>query len=126
RRTTRDILEARKRAGQFRDAIRAVLTRPARALEPRILVRAKLIDASSEKNRTCTWSSAAAGSHSRDPGAHHVSLAVRPVFGAAALGGAELDRTPLYELGWHEGRRDRAEDGQGPKLPGLDDNILHF
>src|SRR5207248_6449279 len=81
RRTTRDVLEARERAGQFRDAIRRILTQPARTLDPRILVRAKLIDASSEENRTCTWSSASAGRHSRDPGGRPVSLAARPVFG---------------------------------------------
>lgn len=47
-----------------------------------------------------------------------------PVFGAAALGGAEGDRTILYELGWREGVRDRSRDGQGPKLPALDSQLV--
>ena len=53
-----------------------------------------------------------------------VEIAKAPAFGAAALGGGEGDRTILYELGWKEGMRNRAVDGQGPKLKGLDSRLL--
>ncbi len=45
--------------------------------------------------------------------------------GAAALGGAEGDRTILYELGWRERTvDDRAANGQGAKLPALKSKLL--
>lgn len=41
--------------------------------------------------------------------------AARARAGAAALGGAEDGRTPLFALGWSEGATDLPRDGQGPK-----------
>lgn len=41
--------------------------------------------------------------------------AARARAGAAALGGAEDGRTPLFALGWAEGATDLPRDGQGPK-----------
>jgi hypothetical protein len=46
------------------------------------------------------------------------------MFGAAALGGGEDDRTVLHALGWREGQREIPRDGQGPKLGGLDSKLL--
>ncbi len=57
-------------------------------------------------------------------GKRRSSLASAPVVGTAALGGAEDDRTILYDLGWKEGIRDRALNGQGPKLPALDSKLV--
>lgn len=51
-------------------------------------------------------------------------LAENPVVGAAALGGAEGDRTVLYELGFREGLLEIARDRQGGKLPALDSQLL--
>jgi neutral ceramidase len=53
-------------------------------------------------------------------------LASKPKFGAAAFGGAEGDRTVLYDLGFHEGMRAQPDNGQGPKLPALDSPIVRF
>ena len=35
-------------------------------------------------------------------------LAPAPAFGTATLGGAEDDRTQLYQLGWRDGVRDSS------------------
>jgi neutral ceramidase len=51
-------------------------------------------------------------------------LARKPRYGAPAFGGAEGDRTSLWDLGWREGVRDVAQNGQGPKLPALDSKLL--
>jgi len=55
---------------------------------------------------------------------HDARLAPAPKLGTAALGGAEDDRTILYGLGWRDGVRDKAFDGQGVKLPALDSRLL--
>jgi hypothetical protein len=47
-----------------------------------------------------------------------------PEYGVAGLGGGEGDRTILYDLGWREGVRGQADQGQGPKLPGLGSRII--
>jgi neutral ceramidase len=47
-----------------------------------------------------------------------------PTLGTAALGGAEDDRTLLYQLGWKEGVRDRRLREQGPKQPALDSQLV--
>jgi neutral ceramidase len=57
---------------------------------------------------------------------NRVALTKKPVVGAAALGGGEDDRSVLYALGWKDGARTRAHDGQGPKLPALDSELLPF
>lgn len=54
-----------------------------------------------------------------------VRLAEKPNGGVAALGGAEGDRTPFYDLGWRERvRRPVAQDDQGTKLPALKSPFL--
>jgi hypothetical protein len=47
-----------------------------------------------------------------------------PTLGTAALGGAEDDRTLLYQLGWKEGIRDRHLREQGSKQPALDSQLV--
>jgi hypothetical protein len=47
-----------------------------------------------------------------------------PVPGTALIGGGEGDRTVLFQLGWSARTKGTAEDGQGPKLPGLDSSII--
>jgi neutral ceramidase len=56
-------------------------------------------------------------------GRHH-ALAIEPLFGAPGFGGSEDDRTFLYDLGWREGQRDVAGEGQGSKLGALDSQLL--
>jgi neutral ceramidase len=52
-------------------------------------------------------------------------LAKEPRGGAAAIGGAEGDRTPLYALGWRERTTgNRADEGQGAKLEALKSTLL--
>src|SRR5438132_7838720 len=52
-------------------------------------------------------------------------LAKEPKGGAAAIGGGEGDRTPLYALGWRERTTgNRARDRQGAKLEALESTLL--
>ena len=52
-------------------------------------------------------------------------LAKEPKGGAAAIGGGEGDRTPLYALGWRERSiGNRARDRQGAKLEALESTLL--
>jgi neutral ceramidase len=53
-----------------------------------------------------------------------VGLANAPLFGAAALGGGEDDRTVLYQLGWQEGKHEIPGEGQGGKLGALDSQLI--
>ncbi len=53
-----------------------------------------------------------------------MALAPEPAIGTAALGGAEDNRTQLYQLGWRDGVRDKATPAQGVKLPALDSRIV--
>jgi neutral ceramidase len=55
------------------------------------------------------------------------TLADRPGYGTATLGGGEDDHTLLHGLGWRTGvRDDRNHDRQGPKLPALDSRLLRI
>lgn len=58
------------------------------------------------------------------PDGHRARLATNPRFGAAALGGAEDDRTVLFDLGFREGMREQPQGGQGSKLAALDSPLL--
>jgi len=71
--------------------------------------------------------------HPQDPGQRSCSgssgrptdpISGIPTLGTAALGGAEDDRTLLYQLGWKEGVRDRRLREQGPKQPALDSQLV--
>jgi len=112
RRDVRDLREVVQVAHAFEDHVRRALGLRTPAMEsPAIVVRADAVGPAGECDD-------AAGTGRR------VALAKAPVFGAAGLGGGEDDRTSLYALGFREGARYLARDGQGPKLPGLDSSLL--
>jgi neutral ceramidase len=104
----RDIVEVRRMSARFAaEVVETTAHGRARNLQGSISVSGSLGDTHGEASRKCG-----------------VEIAKAPAFGAAALGGGEGDRTILYELGWKEGMRNRAVDGQGPKLKGLDSRLL--
>jgi hypothetical protein len=105
-RETRDAVEVRRLAERFEREVVATAAGAATVQDAAVQVRGRVYDA---------WDDRKCGG---------AELAKAPKFGAAALGGAEGDRTVLYGLGWREGVRDRAVDGQGPKLPALDSQLL--
>ena len=112
RREVRDIRNVVQVARAFEDHVRRALRQSVPAMDsPAIVVRSDTVLPSGEcddKNTT----------------GRRVALSKDPVFGTAALGGGEDDRTSLYALGFREGVRYLARDGQGPKLPGLDSSLL--
>jgi len=65
-----------------------------------------------------------AGSAYRDATGRQHQLASFPIFGTAALGGAEDDRSVFYTFGWREGAREVAGENQGGKLGALDSQLL--
>ena len=109
RRERRDVLETRTRSRQFACAVKSVLETPGQKLNSRVQAGARLID----------MQAAPAG-----PENPRKAVARTPAFGAAALGGGEMDRTFLYTLGWKEGVHRDAQQRQGPKVPALDAVIL--
>ncbi len=74
--------------------------------------------------RGAGWHPGRADEEGCGEGGSDARLASAPKVGAAALGGAEDDRTPFHALGWRDGVRDKAVDGQGVKLPALDSRIV--
>ncbi len=66
------------------------------------------------------------GSGYRDEAGHLHRLARSPLVGAATFGGSEDDRTILYHVGWREGAREVAGEGQGGKRGALDSQLLPF
>jgi hypothetical protein len=67
-----------------------------------------------------------AGSAYTDATGRQHQLASFPLFGSAALGGAEDDRSVFYSFGWREGAREVAGEKQGGKLGALDSQLLPF
>jgi neutral ceramidase len=67
-----------------------------------------------------------AGSAYRDATGRQRQLATYPMFGTAALGGAEDDRSVFYDFGWREGAREVAGENHGGKLGALDSQLLPF
>jgi neutral ceramidase len=114
RRRRRDLLDAVELGEAFARAVAASLRAPPdRVLrEPDIAVRAAAWHPAKSDEARCV------------EGGDEARLAPEPKVGAAALGGAEDDRTPLHALGWRDGVRDRAFDRQGAKLPALDSRIV--
>jgi neutral ceramidase len=114
RRGRRDLREAAELGAAFaREVAGSLRATPDRFLrDPVIAVRAH------------TWHPAVAEERVCGPTGHQSRLAATPKFGAAALGGAEDDRTPMYPLGWRDGVHDKAVDEQGVKLPSLDSRIV--
>jgi neutral ceramidase len=104
----RDVVEVRRMSARFAaEVVETAMHGHARDLKASVSVAGSLSDTHDEAGRRCG-----------------VEIAKAPAFGAAALGGGEGDRTILYNLGWREGVRNRAVDGQGPKLQGLDSRLL--
>jgi neutral ceramidase len=58
------------------------------------------------------------------PGRPALRLAAMPFYGAAAMGGAEDARTPLFDLGWKPGVRSHPRDGQGVKVGAFESVLL--
>ena len=114
RRGRRDLREATGLGDAFaREVAASLRATPDRFLrDPVIAVRAQ------------AWHTAVAPERICGPAGDHARLAAAPKFGAAALGGSEDDRTPLFLLGWRDGVRGKAVDEQGVKLPSLDSRIV--
>ena len=116
RRETRDLGETRRFGLNLRDDVVRILSKPPAYIPPSITV------ASDARGVESACVDSRPGGHAEyDPS---LKLASLPEFGVAALGGAEDDRTVLYDLGWREGVRGVPERGQGPKQPGLDSKLL--
>lgn len=78
-------------------------------LEPKILVRARVINTRSSADRNCVEGNITG------------RLARNPLLGAAQPGGAELDRTIFFDFGWRTGVRNfKAADDQGGKKRAID------
>jgi neutral ceramidase len=120
RRTERDIRDVAELARGFAGSINAIVKLPGIALgpSPEIQVRSERVPVEAvsgtkdDAGATCSV------------GTDTYRLAGKPNGGVAAFGGAEADRTILYDLGWREAVRDRPQHGQGPKLPALDSAYL--
>ncbi|HEY7862541.1 MAG TPA: neutral/alkaline non-lysosomal ceramidase N-terminal domain-containing protein, partial [Thermoanaerobaculia bacterium] len=112
RRLRRDVRDVERLGNTFaRRVERVLLSTPLEEFQAGpIRVRQATLTAAA----SCTWAG------------QQLVLASRPKFGAAAFGGAEGDRTVLYDLGFHEGMRAQPDHGQGPKLPALDSPIVRF
>jgi len=110
RRFYRDVLEVVDRGRAFLGAVKAVLNgSPVATLDPTTTVRGRMINTQSAQDRPCTV------------GSITYALAPIPQPGVAEVGGAELDRTSFYDLGWKSDVRSlKASGGQGSKQPALD------
>jgi neutral ceramidase len=112
-RDARNLAEVERFGASFAKAIAAALREPRRTLSnPSVVVKTATFHPSVAAERRCT------------AGADSAALAPEPAIGTAALGGAEEDRTQLYQLGWRDGVRDKATPAQGVKLPALDSRIV--
>lgn len=115
RRGRRDLLGAADFGRRFAEHVAAVAARGGRDLAPAVAVRSGSWRPGRAADRRCAL------------GGEAWELAEAPRMGAAALGGAEDDRTVLHALGWQDGVRDfGAPDGhgQGPKLAALDSRVV--
>lgn len=122
RRTRRDLLDVASLARLYADSVKDVLGRPGRTLgaSPTVEVASMTVqvgpDEGGDRNvgKLCVHSSWTPSPR----------LSAFPKSGVATLGGAERDRTTLYDLGWREGVRDLPRRRQGPKLGSLDSPYL--
>lgn len=105
RRERRDVLDVMRLGRTLADELREIVKHPEQSVpldEGLIEARARLVN----------WNR-----HDSERGPH---LALVPFPGAAALGGAEGDRTNMYALGFREGVRRNSEGEHGVKQPALD------
>jgi neutral ceramidase len=109
RRTVRDLVDVAV-LGELlaRETARVRSGSPTVLEAPAVAVQANVVDASEKDQRRCG----------------PATLAAAPVAGTAVFGGAEGDRTVLYDLGWRDGVRGRPGDGQGNKMPALDSPLV--
>jgi neutral ceramidase len=109
RRTVRDLLDVAILGEQLARDTTRIRAGSATVLDaPAVAVSSRVVDVGDRDQRTC--------------GA--AELAERPITGTAVLGGAEGDRTVLYDLGWRDGVRGKPGDGQGDKMPALDSPLV--
>jgi neutral ceramidase len=109
RRTQRDFADVAILGERLAEAALRIGEQPSTSLDaPDIQVKARAVDLTTSDQRTC--------------GA--ARLSEQAVFGSAAMGGAEGDRTALYDLGWREGPRGKPGGDQAGKLPALDSPLL--
>ncbi len=109
RRTVRDLMDVTILGERLARETARIRSGPPIVIEaPRIGLQTRLIHVSERDQRTC------------GPAA----LADAPTPGFAVPGGAEGDRTILYDLGWREGVRGKPADGQGDKMPALDSPLV--
>jgi len=110
RRGSRDVREVVAVGRSFAASVEVLLGSAPRnrRLKPAILVRGVQLDTTLEADRHCDRS----------------ALAVKPLMGAPALGGAEDDRTTFYDLGFRKRLLEVARNGQGGKLGALDSQIV--
>jgi neutral ceramidase len=114
RRGTRDLRETSAKGAQLKAWVLAALADPKaiRITEPTIRIRAGSWRPTVRSEATCVDDDI------------EVHLSGKPTMGTAALGGAEGDRTLLFDLGWRDGVRDRPMGDQGVKQPSLDSQLV--
>jgi neutral ceramidase len=109
RRTVRDLADVAVLGERLaRETARIRSGTPTAVESPPVGVSSRLVDVSRKAQRRC------------GPAA----LADVPITGTAVFGGAEGDRTILYDLGWRDGVRGKPGDGQGDKMPALDSPLV--
>jgi neutral ceramidase len=109
RRSTRDLADAERLKDTLLANVARTLQSPSTTFESRITTREVVLNAGD--------------GYVDSSGIPHY-LAPKPLFGFAALGGSEDDRTALYDLGWVAGVKDVPGEGQGFKLGALDSPIV--
>ena len=115
RRIRRDLRDVVRMGDELTRAIEALREgTPGAEVAGAVTARRAVVHTSQAKDRECSASASSPPER----------LAPEPLVGAAALGGSEWDRTIFYGLGFREGVRDRALDGQGGKRGALDLQVL--
>jgi neutral ceramidase len=112
RRLRRDVKDVIRLGRRLADSVLEVMRRGFPTSEPEPAIATARTRVRSEEE-DCTL-----------PDGHDARLATKPILGAAALGGAEDDRTVLFDLGFREGMREQPKKGQGPKLAALDSPLI--
>lgn len=112
RRGRRDVADVLGLASAFRESVDAA-RRSDERMVPTSALRVSGCDLEPDRGAV------RCGGESRDG-----ALSTDPMMGVATLGGAEGDRTALYDLGFRDGSRDIPHYGQGVKRGALDSPLL--